>query len=175
LEDFSTITEKNPRAEITHKKYQKQIDWRRNKVKELLIRGYSQYEVSNTLQISQPTVSRDINHIYEQKKKSQKKYGNKLFLEVQNILAGLVELIKKSWTIVDDPKTDQKERMKAISLILQCYNRRFELVRFEPEANEIKEYIENIIKKEKQLDAKEKIIEALREGTKLSWSKLALS
>jgi predicted transcriptional regulator len=51
---------KTPRAEITHKKYQKQIDWRRNKVRELLIRGYSQYEMSNTLHMSQPAISRDI-------------------------------------------------------------------------------------------------------------------
>ena len=34
---------------------------------------------------------------------------------------------------------------------------------------------ENIIKKEKQLNAKEKILEAFREGTKLSWTKLALT
>jgi DNA-binding NarL/FixJ family response regulator len=60
LEDYSTIPQKNPRAEITYKKYQKQIDWRRNKVRELLIRGYSQYEISNTLHMSQPTISRDI-------------------------------------------------------------------------------------------------------------------
>ena len=63
MEDFSTITQKNPRAEITHKKYQKQIDWRRNKVRELLIRGYSQYEISNILHINQPTISRDIDII----------------------------------------------------------------------------------------------------------------
>ena len=63
MEDYSTIPQKNPRAEITYKKYQKQIDWRRNKVRELLIRGYSQYEISNTLHISQPTISRDIDFI----------------------------------------------------------------------------------------------------------------
>ena len=59
MEDFSTITQKNPGSEITHKKYQKQIDLRRNKVRELLIRGYSQYEISNNLHLSQPTISRD--------------------------------------------------------------------------------------------------------------------
>jgi hypothetical protein len=37
---------------------------------------------------------------------------------VQNTLSGLLtEIIKKSWTINDDPKTEQKERMKASSLI----------------------------------------------------------
>ena len=119
----------SPRANITKTKYQKQIDWRRNKVRELLIRGYSQYEISSTLHVSQPTISRDINNIYQQKEKRHKKYGNDLFLELQNSLGGLAEIIKKLWVIVDDAKTEHKEKMKAISLILQCYNRRFELLR----------------------------------------------
>ena len=72
MEEFSTITQKNPRAKITHKKYQKQIDWRRNKVRELLIRGYSQYEISNTLHLSQPTISRDIHFIRSQSSSAAK-------------------------------------------------------------------------------------------------------
>lgn len=81
-------------------------------------------KISNTLHMSQSTISKDINNIYQDKKKDSKKYGNELFLDVQNTLAGLAELIKKSWTIVDDPKAEQKERMKAISVILQYYGKR---------------------------------------------------
>jgi DNA-binding NarL/FixJ family response regulator len=73
LEDLSTIRQKHHRTEITHKKYQKQIDWRRNKVRELLIRGYSQYEISNTLHISQPTISRDIDFIRKQNSTAAKR------------------------------------------------------------------------------------------------------
>src|SRR5215207_1785122 len=136
----------NPRANTSQKKYQKQIEWRRNKVKELLIRGYSQYEISNILHISQPTISRDINSIYQDKKKRQQKYGSELFLDVQNTLAGLAELIKKSWTIVDDPKAEQKERMKAISIILQCYGKRLELLNISPGKPALKmKYIKWII------------------------------
>jgi predicted transcriptional regulator len=138
----------NPRANTTQRKYQKQIEWRRNKVRELLIRGYSQYEISNTLHISQPTISRDINSVYQEKKKRQQKYGNELFLDIQNTLAGLAELIKKSWTIVDDPKAEQKERMKAISIILQCYSKRLELLNIEPEVNGLREYIDSVKKAE---------------------------
>ena len=32
-------------------------------MRELLIRGYSQYEISSTLHLSQPTISRDIDFI----------------------------------------------------------------------------------------------------------------
>ena len=73
MEDSSSTSQKNPRAEITHKKYRKQIDWRRNKVRELLIRGYSQYEISNTLHLSQPTVSRDIGFIRKQNTSTEKR------------------------------------------------------------------------------------------------------
>jgi predicted transcriptional regulator len=164
----------NPRADTSHKKYQKQIEWRRNKVKELLIRGYSQYEISNSLHISQPTISRDINSIYQDKKKRQQKYGDELFLDVQNTLAGLAELIKKSWTFVDDPKAEQKERMKAISIILQCYGKRLDLLNLEPEVNGLKEYIDSVKKAEREITRKEKALQAYLEGRKLTQHEIDL-
>jgi hypothetical protein len=60
-------------------------------------------------------------------------------------------------------------------LILQCYNRRFELVRFERQVNEIKEYVDSNIKIGKELHVKEKVLEEHREGTKLSWRELDLT
>ena len=45
------------------KNNKKQIEWRRNKVRQLLLRGHSQSEISRTLHISQPTISRDIDYI----------------------------------------------------------------------------------------------------------------
>lgn len=138
----------------------------------MLVRGYSQHEISYTLRISQPTISRDINSIYQDKKKRQKKYGNQVFLELQNTISGLSEIIKKSWMIADDIKTNHKERMKAMSLIMQCYDKKFELLSLEPEINNYNEYIDNVMKKENELSIKEKILEAHRKGTKLSWHEL---
>ncbi len=50
----------NKRSGISTTKYQNQIAWSRNKVTELLTRGYTQFEISHELRISQPTISRDI-------------------------------------------------------------------------------------------------------------------
>jgi predicted transcriptional regulator len=36
------------------------INWRRNKVNELSIKGFTQAEIARMLQISEPTISRDI-------------------------------------------------------------------------------------------------------------------
>ena len=50
----------NTKAAVTLSKYRNQMARRRNKVKELLARGYSQYDIANTLHTSQPTISGDI-------------------------------------------------------------------------------------------------------------------
>jgi hypothetical protein len=39
-------------------------------------------------------------------------------------LLGLDEMIKKLWTIADSPKTDSKEKIKAIVLIGEYYRER---------------------------------------------------
>jgi DNA-binding NarL/FixJ family response regulator len=46
------------------KNNKKQIEWRRNKVRQLLLRGNTQSEISRSLDISQPTISRDIDYIH---------------------------------------------------------------------------------------------------------------
>ena len=47
-------------------------------------------------------------------------------------LQGLDEMIKKLWTIVDSPKTNSKEKIKAIVLIGEYYRERLQLIRNEP-------------------------------------------
>jgi predicted transcriptional regulator len=106
------------KTNVTVKKYQKEIDWRRNKVRELLIRGYSQYEISNTLHLSQPTISRDIDFIRIQYTSAAKRksLARRYYCEQQNTLDGVEELMKNLWLIIDNPKIQVKEKMKAINL-----------------------------------------------------------
>lgn len=40
------------------------IEWRRNKVQELLVKGYNHYEIATILQISRPTITRETNITY---------------------------------------------------------------------------------------------------------------
>ena len=61
----------------------------------MLIRGQNQFKISNTLCVSQPTVSRDIYYIQEQIQKRKKQYDNELFYEYHNTSAGLNEIAKK--------------------------------------------------------------------------------
>jgi predicted transcriptional regulator len=120
------------RAGVTLSKYRNQMAWRRNKVKELLARGYQQYDIANTLHISQPTISRDIHYIQTEMRKNAENYDKHRFEEYRNNLLGLNEIIKKLWTIADSPKTNNKEKIKAIVLIGQYYRERLQLIQWEP-------------------------------------------
>jgi len=112
----------------------RKIKWQRirNKARELLSRGYHQDEIANTLHIIQPTISRDIHYIQKEIRESMEDYGEHLFDVYRNNLQGIDEMIKKLWTIVDSPRTDSKEKIKAVTLIGQYYRERLELVRSEP-------------------------------------------
>ena len=103
-----------------------------NKVKELLTRGCAQYEIANILHISQPTISRDIHYIQREIKKSSNNYGEHLFEIYRNTLLGLDESIKKLWEIIDSPKTEAKEKIKAITLLKACFKERLALIKSEP-------------------------------------------
>jgi predicted transcriptional regulator len=63
-------------------------------LKELLARGYHQYEIANTLHISQPTISRDIHYIQKEMRYDAENYDNHRFEVYRNNLRGLDEMIK---------------------------------------------------------------------------------
>jgi transposase len=47
------------------------VEWRRNKVQELASQGYNQSEISRILQISQPTIYRDVTYLRQRAKEAQ--------------------------------------------------------------------------------------------------------
>jgi predicted transcriptional regulator len=53
------------------------VDWRRDKVQQLLVRGYSQWDVAKELQIDQSTVSRDVQYLTSSPSESSKTYPTK--------------------------------------------------------------------------------------------------
>ena len=99
------------------------------KVRELSIRGYSQFEISSALQISQPSVSRALQFIQNQAMTSnRKKFGKQLFFEQLNTLDGIGELMKNLWRTIDDPRGQVKVRTKAMKFVLECYEMRFQII-----------------------------------------------
>jgi predicted transcriptional regulator len=117
----------------------KMVDWRRNKVQQLLVRGYSQWDVAEELQIDQSTVSRDIQYLRQQAQENLHKHiQQKLPEEYQHCLSGMNQVLKLSWQIannitsrqygqdhndnIDSLTTgDVRTRLQALSLINDCY------------------------------------------------------
>ncbi|MGB0027274.1 MAG: HTH domain-containing protein, partial [Nitrososphaeraceae archaeon] len=50
------------------------LEWRRNKVQELLVKGNNHYEIANILHVSRPTITRDIEYLRQQAKSNIRKY-----------------------------------------------------------------------------------------------------
>ena len=94
------------------------MDWRRNKVRELFSRGYSQFEISNMLHISQSTISRFINYMQNKIDKKDVNSNDLLYDEYEKMDLIFDESIKELWKIVDSSKTNSKEKTKSIGLII---------------------------------------------------------
>ena len=81
------------------------LEWRRNKVQELASQGYNQSEISRILQISQPTINRDITYLRQQAKSNIKRYiDERLPEEYERCLVGLNMIKKEAWTLAQNTK-----------------------------------------------------------------------
>jgi hypothetical protein len=128
-------------AEVSSAKRERsQIEWRRNKVHQLLVRGYNQYEIADTLKVSQPTISRDLDFLRKRAHQDlQTHIQRKLPEEYRRCLSGMNEVLKLSWQIADNNKGrqngqdhndkssntmttgDDRTRLQALALINDCY------------------------------------------------------
>src|SRR5918994_2728766 len=99
------------------------VDWRRNKVQQLLVRGYSQWDVAEELQIDQSTVSRDIQYLKQKAQENlQKHIQEKLPEEYQRCLTGMNQVLKLSWDIANKLKNGNgNDNGQSLSLINDCY------------------------------------------------------
>jgi predicted transcriptional regulator len=93
-----------------------------------LLRGNTQSDISRALHISQPTISRDIDYIKSKYITNSKNTYKRLSEEYINISLGVDEMIKNSWKIVDDNRTNVKSRLKAMSVIKECYKYKTEML-----------------------------------------------
>jgi hypothetical protein len=104
------------------------MQWRRDKVQELCSKGYSQREISQTLQVGLATVNRDISYLRQQAKTNIKKYiDERLPEEYEKCLVGLNAITKEAWTTAENTE-DKREKIQALSLAKECYSMKLELL-----------------------------------------------
>jgi predicted transcriptional regulator len=104
------------------------VEWRRTKVQELASQGYNQSEISRILQISQPTINRDITYLRQQAKSNIKKYiDERLPEEYEKCLVGLTAITKEAWNTAQNTE-NKREKIQALSLAKECYSMKLDLL-----------------------------------------------
>src|ERR671927_264538 len=104
------------------------VEWRRNKVQELASQGYNQSEICRILQISQPTINRDITYLRQQAKTNIKRYiDERLPEEYEKCLVGLNAITKEAWNTAHNTE-DKREKIQALSLAKECYSMKLDLL-----------------------------------------------
>ena len=109
-------------------KHHRQIEWRREKVLELASDGYGVREIARLLEISHPTVSRDMQWLRQQAKEQIRKYiEEQVPLEYHKTLTGLQNVIKSMSDIISK-SSDNRGIMQASGIKIQALNMKMELV-----------------------------------------------
>jgi DNA-binding Lrp family transcriptional regulator len=105
-----------------------QVEWRRRQVFELSSKGQSQTEIARTLQISESTISRDLDHLREQSKHNIKRYiDERLPEEYEKCLVGLTAILREAWNTSQQTE-DKREKIQALSLAKECYSMKLDLL-----------------------------------------------
>ena len=113
---------------MNQKKKKDNIEWRRSKVQELLVKGYNHYEIASTLQISRPTITKDIHYLSECAKQNIKRYiDERLPVEYEKCLVGLNAITKEAWNTAQNTD-DEREKIQALSLAKECYSMKMDLL-----------------------------------------------
>ena len=77
-------------------------------------------------------------------------------------------MIKNSWKIVDDNRTNVKSRLKAMSVIKECYKYKTEMLGTEQTLNQMNSLYQQMLVKEKDLTKRENALNAFLEGRKIT-------
>jgi predicted transcriptional regulator len=104
------------------------LEWRRSKVLELASQGCNQSEISSILQISQPTINRDLAYLRQQAKDNIERYiDERLPEEYGKYMVGLNAITKEAWNTAQSTE-DKREKIQALSLAKECYSMKLDLL-----------------------------------------------
>ena len=118
----------NKHGEMQKMEGKRQAEWRRNHVLELTSKGNTQSKISNILQISISTISRDLSYIREKAKTRVRKYiDERLPEEYEKCLVGLTAILREAWN-TSQQTDDNREKIQALSLAKECYSMKLDLL-----------------------------------------------
>jgi predicted transcriptional regulator len=114
---------------IRKKKFKENAELRRDWVQTLLIRGNTQWEIAESLEISQSTISRDIQWIRSvAKKELTDTLEKKLPEEYHKYLVGINEVLRQAWDIALSGNAVEKTRLEALQFVIECSKHKMNVI-----------------------------------------------
>lgn len=124
--DESAALEVNKPQNITMINFEREN--RLSRIISLHSKGFTQTEIASELGIDQSTVSRELQFIKQEAKKRIEKYLNEdILFEYLRYMAGSNEVTRHLWELVQNEE-NAKDKINALSLLMQCYNKRLEIL-----------------------------------------------
>ena len=94
-----------------------QVQWRRAKVLELSSQGYTQSEISKSLQVDESVISRDRAYLRQGAQENLKTHiQGKLPEEYQNCMVGINQVLKICWEIVNKSRNDNNNNGQTVTM-----------------------------------------------------------
>ena len=105
-----------------------QLEWRRSKVIELRSRGLSQTEIARELQVSEASISLDIQYLREQAKGSIREYVTEHLPEQYQVCLSALDTILKHAFEILETSDDNREKLQAMELFKDTHLVKLELL-----------------------------------------------
>ena len=133
-----------------------EIGWRRSKVIDMRAKGMSQAEIARELQVSEASISLDMQYLRGQAKESIKEYvTGHLPEQYQICLAALDTIIKRAFEILET-SPDNREKLQAMELFKDTHLVKLELLSNATTIDSALNYIRNKQHQEEQQQQKKK-------------------
>jgi DNA-binding transcriptional regulator LsrR (DeoR family) len=129
----------------------KLISLRQSRVAELLAQGYtSQSEIARKLNVSEPTISRDIQFLNRQAQENLKIHvERRIPFEIEKCYIGLNLVLRKAFEITNLDNAKISEKVSALQVVLTTYDKMWEVI---SGRTVLKEVIDKFMTKQKQLE-----------------------
>ncbi len=104
------------------------LQWRRSKILEMRSKGLSQIEISRELQVSEASISSDMQYLRSQAKESIKEYVTEHLPEQYQICLCALDTILKNTFVIMQKSDDNREKLAALELFKDTHLVKLELL-----------------------------------------------
>ena len=132
------ITEKSTRVSTNDTKITVLDIERENRLSNVISlysKGLDQEEIARELHVDQSTVSRDLQFVKQESRRQIEKYLREdILFEYLRYISASNEITRKLWEIAQDKNTTSKEKINALSHLMESYNNRLQTLTGGPES-----------------------------------------